>query len=74
LVHSIVRGVRERRLERQAVIDGHEVEQAGLRFEDEVGPVPGPEQSFWSGVGLSPRRRVPSGSIEGDRQVRNVTA
>ena len=63
------RSVRRATADREAVLDGDEVEQAALGLGDEVGPVPGGEQLGRAGPRLAPRGGMPARAVEGDRQV-----
>jgi hypothetical protein len=56
-------------LQREGVLEGDQVEQAGLGLADQVGPVPGGEQLRRAGVRLAPGSGVPAGAVQGDGQV-----
>lgn len=68
-VGAVVGLVRGGRLPRQAVLDGHQVQQAPLGLDHQVAPVAGGEQLGRPGVDGSPGRRVPPGAVQRDGEV-----
>ncbi len=58
-------------LQRQGVLDGDEVQCAGLGFPHQVGPVPRGEQLRGAGVRLAPGGRVPAGPVQGHGEMRS---
>ena len=61
-------------LQRQAVLDGDEVQQAAFGLGDQVGPVAGCQQVGGPGVGLTPGRGMPSRAVECDGEMKSIGA
>ena len=71
LVRPVVPGGRATGLEGEGVLDGQEVEQAALGHTGQVSPITGGEQVSRSGRWFSPGGGMPTGAIEGHRQVQS---
>ncbi len=68
-------GIRQQELgglQGEGVLDGDEVDKAGLGGADGVCPVAGGEQLGGPGRRLPPRGRVPSGPLEGDAEAQSL--